>query len=101
MAAEQKLEAVVTRYAKDRGVLSYKFVSPSHRGVPDRLFIFPTGFVLFMEFKAHGKKLEPLQRSVIERFVRQGALVAVIVDSTTAYSLIDELLAKKMEIKPK
>ena len=48
---EKQIEAKAGKLCKERGVLFYKFVSPSHRGVPDRILIFPNGQVVFCEFK--------------------------------------------------
>lgn len=39
-----------------------KWVSPGNRGVPDRLTILPGGLTVYVELKAPGKPLEPLQR---------------------------------------
>jgi hypothetical protein len=39
-----------------------KWVSPGNRGVPDRLVILPDGRTIYVEMKAPGKPLEPLQR---------------------------------------
>lgn len=39
-----------------------KWVSPGNRGVPDRLVILPGGRTIYVEMKAPGKPLEPLQR---------------------------------------
>lgn len=61
MGLESQLEGKLARYAKSRGCLTYKFSSPANRGVPDRIFIGPTGAVLFLEVKAPGKKPTALQ----------------------------------------
>jgi hypothetical protein len=53
---ESKIEAAVCDYAKGKGLLVYKFTSPSRRAVPDRMFILPWGQVFFIEFKATGAK---------------------------------------------
>lgn len=39
-----------------------KWVSPGNRGVPDRLVILPGGRTVYVEMKAPGKPLDPLQR---------------------------------------
>jgi hypothetical protein len=73
MKSEKSIEAAVTKYAKAQGCLCYKFVSPSNRGVPDRIIIGPTGKVLFLELKAPGKKPTPLQSHVIAQLRDNGA----------------------------
>lgn len=43
------------------GGLAPKFTSPGFDGVPDRLILLPGGKVAFIELKAPGKTLRPLQ----------------------------------------
>jgi len=66
---ESTLEKAIVKYARSRGCLTYKFVSPQNRGVPDRIFIGPTGTVLFMEIKAPGKKPTALQSRTIHEIM--------------------------------
>ena len=47
---EKQIEAKVCDYAKERGLLVYKFTSPNRMAVPDRMFIRPDGKVFFIEF---------------------------------------------------
>lgn len=77
---EKKIESTVKKYARDKGWLAYKFTSPSHIGVPDDLFISPTGRVIFMEFKREGGQPTPMQNREIQRINDHGVL-AVVVDS--------------------
>lgn len=73
MKSEKSIEAAVTKYAKAQGCLCYKFVSPSNRGVPDRIIIGPTGKVLFLELKAPGKVPTPLQAHTLQQMFDKGA----------------------------
>ena len=41
--------------------MALKFVSPGMAGVPDRMVILPAGRCAFVELKAPGKQLRPLQ----------------------------------------
>ena len=43
------------------GGLALKFISPGYDGVPDRIVLFPGGRIAFVEVKAPGKTLRPLQ----------------------------------------
>lgn len=52
---EAQLEKKIVQFAKSLGIYTRKFTSPSHRAVPDRLFMHG-GIVLFLEIKAAGKK---------------------------------------------
>ncbi|MDO4323205.1 MAG: VRR-NUC domain-containing protein [Lachnospiraceae bacterium] len=56
-AVEQKLTLMV----KKRGGICPKFISPGFDGVPDRLVLLPKGRIAFIELKAEGKTLRPLQ----------------------------------------
>ena len=38
-----------------------KFVSPGFDGVPDRIVLLPRGRIAFIELKAKGRKMRPLQ----------------------------------------
>ena len=58
---ESYVEQKLATEAKKRGGLAVKFVSPGFDGVPDRLVLFPGGKVAFVEVKAPGKKMRPLQ----------------------------------------
>ena len=53
---ERSIESKVCTYAKARDFLVYKFQSPNHRSVPDRMFVNPDGVVFFIEFKREGEK---------------------------------------------
>jgi hypothetical protein len=74
---ESLIEGKSCQWAKAQGWLSYKFVSPSQSGVPDRLFI-RNAEVVFVEFKATGEQLRPLQVKVIDKMRTNGATVHVI-----------------------
>jgi hypothetical protein len=46
---------------KKRGGICPKFISPGMDGVPDRLALLPGVRIAFIELKAEGKTLRPLQ----------------------------------------
>jgi len=60
------LEAEVEQYFRwvvDRmGGATFKFRSPSQRGVADRIACLPNGDTWFVELKTKGGKLSPLQK---------------------------------------
>lgn len=74
---ESSIEMNVNKHARALGWLAYKFTSPSNRGVMDDLYI-KDGIIFFIEFKAPGKQLRPLQVEVIKKFRNNGALVYVV-----------------------
>jgi len=68
---ESKIEKEVSRYAKGKGWLVYKFSSPGQRGVPDKIFM-KDGVMFLIEFKATGKHLRKLQERIADRIMNLG-----------------------------
>jgi hypothetical protein len=60
-----------------------KWISPGNRGVPDRIVILPNGRTAYVELKAPGKQLDPLQEKWASTLRRLGHAVYVI-DSVEA-----------------
>ena len=58
---EREVERRLVTAVKKRGVLAPKFTSPGLDGVPDRLVLLPDGRLAFVEVKAPGQKMRPLQ----------------------------------------
>jgi hypothetical protein len=79
---ESSIEAALVKFAKANGVLTYKFVSPSHRGVPDRLFV-GNGTTLYLELKRPGEKPTPIQDREIKRLAEK-MVPAFCVDNVEA-----------------
>ena len=77
---EKQIESKIVKKAKELGFLTYKFSSPSNRGVPDRIFINPFGKVFFIEFKSEKGKLTQLQKKVINDIEQFRVPVYVISD---------------------
>lgn len=78
--SEKALEQYLVRHAAKNGYLCFKWVSPSQRGVPDRILIAPSGGITFIELKnpdGHGK-LSPLQVVTIEKLIAHQCDVRVI-----------------------
>ena len=76
---ESLIEKKVTEYAKLQGWLSYKFVSPNNRAVPDRIY-FREGHTVLIEFKQLGKKATKLQQHVIDK-LKTELIPVYVVDS--------------------
>lgn len=89
---EREIEEKVCRYARIRGVLAYKFVSPQRRSVPDRLLVAPGGKVFFIEFKQRGKKMTKGQEREAIRLSDNGADVYVVDDVEVGKLLIDTIM---------
>lgn len=58
---EKDIEAHLVRKVRELGGRAYKFVSPAHRGVADRIVVLPSGRVWFVELKTEAGKLSALQ----------------------------------------
>lgn len=86
---ERDIERIVTKHAIDYGFLSYKFTSPNNRGVPDRIFISPTGQVIFIEFKQKGKWLTKLQYFIFNKFESRGCKIHVVNDVLEGITILD------------
>ena len=74
MGVEKKLEKRCVKIANAHGWYTRKWASPSHRGVPDRLFL-KDGAVMFIEFKAPGREPTMLQYDEIEQIRGHGGKV--------------------------
>ncbi len=85
---ESKIEKDVCDYAKSKGWLVYKFVSPSNRGVPDRIFM-RHGKMFFIEFKATGKHPTKLQEKKARDIQKQLFGVYVVDDIDIGKKIID------------
>lgn len=86
---EQKFRAAV----KNAGGLAVKFVSPGLDGMPDRLALLPGGRMAFVEVKAPGKPLRPLQEARHRMLRRLGFRVYVLDDEKQIGGIIDEIQA--------
>ena len=58
---EKTIEAKLVKNVRSMGGLALKFSSPGFDGMPDRLVLLPKGRIAFVELKAPGKALRPLQ----------------------------------------
>ena len=69
---EKQIEWHLVKKIKDAGGIAYKFVSPAHRGVADRIVVLPGGGVVFVELKAADGVLSPLQKVFADDMARLG-----------------------------
>ena len=78
---EREIEAYFVKRVREAGGLQRKFVSPGHRGVPDRIVIMDSAkdsSVHFVELKAPGEKLRPDQVREHKKLYDAGAEVWVL-----------------------
>lgn len=85
---EQKLVAAV----RHMGGIAPKFVSPGLDGVPDRLILLPGGKVGFVECKAPGKQLRPLQVHRKRQLEWLGFSVYCLDNPENIGGILDEIL---------
>lgn len=88
---ENDVETYLKKQAEKNGYLCYKFVSPGHNGVPDRLII-GHGRTFFVETKAPNGTPRKLQQKVIEKMRNNGADVYII----NTKAKVDELFEKTL-----
>lgn len=90
---EREVEKALVRQVRQAGGIAPKLTSPANAGMPDRLIILPPGKVCFVELKAPGKKLRPLQVRQMERLTQLGCTVRVIDHPNQIQELIHEIQA--------
>lgn len=92
---EKQIEKAVCDYAKSKKILAYKFSSPGHAAVPDRMFVMPGGKMFMIEFKAEGKKPTAPQIREHIRLMQQGISVYVVDNVEEGILVIDLELDNK------
>jgi hypothetical protein len=87
---EKDIEKKVCDYARLHNMLAYKFTSPGHIGVPDRMFITLSGKIFFIEFKSAKGLLTTNQMREIARMQGRGLTVYVVNDVDNGKAIIDK-----------
>ena len=90
--SEQRVEQALRREVKKRGGMAVKFVSPGLDGVPDRLLLFKGGVSAFVEVKALGKKMRPLQLKRKKQLEQLGFQVYCIDNIEMIGGILDEII---------
>jgi hypothetical protein len=72
---EKLIEQKLIKAVKDIDGIALKIVSPGFDGMPDRLILLPNKKVAFVEVKAPGKSLRPLQEKRKRQLEALGFLV--------------------------
>lgn len=96
---ERDIEEAFVRYAKTRKCLIYKFSSPSHRGVCDRIVIAPSGLTGYFEVKRPGEEPTPLQQKFINDVKKQGAHSAWFDNVAEGKKCIDDLIFLSLQTR--
>ena len=88
---ENVIERQLAMAVKKMGGMAVKFVSPGLDGVPDRIVLLPDKKMAFMELKAPGKKLRPLQEKRRRQLEALGFPVYVIDGVEQIGGVLDEI----------
>jgi hypothetical protein len=88
---ERTIERKLVETVRSMGGLCPKFTSPGWDGVPDRIVLLPDGKVSFVETKAPGKRMRPLQERRKEQLESLGFKVFCIDSITGIKEVLDEI----------
>lgn len=88
---ESVVEKKFTEEVKKRGGLAVKFVSPGFNGVPDRLVLFPGGRIAFVELKAPGENMRPLQQYRARQLIALGFRAYTVDHTEMIGGILDEI----------
>lgn len=89
---EKYIEQRLVTEVKKIGGLALKFSSPGFDGVPDRLILLPKGKMAFVELKALGKTLRPLQEKRKRQLESLGFLVFCVDDIKQIKPILNKIM---------
>ena len=93
---EKDIEKYFMRRVAQIGGRAYKFVSPSNRGVSDRVVCLPDGTTHFIELKRPGGKVSPLQ----DMFAREMASLNQSYDILWSKEEVDKWISDHTSMTP-
>jgi hypothetical protein len=96
---EARIEKKVVKWCRDNGILTYKFVSPAHRGVPDRIMM-AGGRILFLELKTEKGVLSPLQSHEMHKLHGAGFSSCVAFGYQQAVEFLSDHFAEHLASHP-
>ena len=88
---EREIEKRLRDEVRKAGGVALKFVSPGTAGVPDRIVLMPEGMACFVELKAPGKVMRPLQMKRKQQLESLGFNVYCIDSMEGIREVIDEI----------
>ena len=97
---EKPIETAVNDYAKQFDIEVYKFTSPNRSAVPDRMYLYPNGTVLFIEFKRTGERATVPQAREHTRIRGQHLPVYVVDDIADGKRIIDHFRDHDARLRP-
>lgn len=90
---EREIEQKLKKETEKHSGMCFKFLS-SVSGVPDRLLLFPGGFLIFVELKREGEKPRKLQMVMIRKIRELGFDVRVVDSEQGIQELMEEVDGK-------
>ena len=88
---EKTIEAKLVKAVRSMGGIALKISSTNYDGMPDRLVLLTDGKLAFIELKAPGKKLRPLQEKRKRQLEALGFLVFCIDGIEQIGGILDEI----------
>lgn len=88
---EKTIEQKFTKAVKAVGGIPLKVTAANYDGMPDRIVLLPHGLLAFVELKAPGKKLRPLQEKRKRQLEGLGFLVFCIDNTEQIGGILDEI----------
>ncbi|MDK2942188.1 MAG: hypothetical protein PWP56_1701 [Acetobacterium sp.] len=88
---EKEVEQKLVKIVKSVGGCCIKFISPGMNGVPDRLVLLPEKKMAFVEIKAPGEKLRPLQIKRMKQLSALGFICFVLDNEEEIGVILNEI----------
>jgi len=88
---EKTIEYKLKSAVKNMGGIAFKFTAPGINGVPDRLVLLPCGKLAFIELKAPGKDMRPLQVKIKRQLEQLGFSVYCIDSAEQIGGVVDAI----------
>lgn len=89
---ESKNERYLKKKIEMIGGKALKFISPGCSGVPDRIVLLPEGKIIFVELKAPGEELRPLQVFRVSQLRALGFRVEVLDSKQVIDNFMESIL---------
>lgn len=89
--AEKHVEAYLKKRVEAEGGMCLKFVSPSRRGVSDRICISGNGFTYYVELKFGDNTLSPQQKLFSLDLEKRGITMYVLASKEQVDEFMDEI----------
>ncbi|MBA4541962.1 VRR-NUC domain-containing protein [Thermoactinomyces daqus] len=90
---ERQIEQRLKREVEKRGGLALKFAPLGWAGAPDRIVLMPGGRIAFIELKAPGGKVRPLQQKRLSQLRALGFQTEVIASIDQIEAFLERWLA--------